>query len=527
MIRRLAVASPLRTLSEALLLAAALTLLLVGSAALEPDIRLQTLSQGVMFVSILTALWAALRCRPLEGAWRRRVLLNVAYAIVMALGFAAVSGGMVYLVSLSASPGAAMMADVLTELQTLAALLGYVPLVLVFRVAAWLWRKWDDLRRQRMVWSLTHAILLVVLSAAALLMILLFATFFSPVLTTLPAVPASGPLGRTLEVVISRIFPLAGVLLAMTLAGLAFVSPFATLFAYLVARRTTRRLRDLSETAAALTAGDTTARSPVDGDDEVARLQADFNAMAAALEGSIDDLEAERDTVTGVLENRRTLVANVSHDLRTPAATIRATVDSLLDGAGEDDLTPELHHDLSVIQAEVGRLQRLIDDLFLLSRAEIGRLTLRPESIDAGPFITGIVDAIAPLAWQMGRVEVVGIPPPDSLALRADPERLAQILHNLIHNAIRHTPPGGIVAVEARCDGDGRIALSVRDTGSGIPAEALPHVWDRFYRVADTEGGAGLGLAIVKELAEMMDGTVTAESTPGGGSCFGVSLPAA
>lgn len=527
MIRRLAAADPLRTLVETLLLAAALTLLLVGSAALEPDIRLQTLSQGLMFVSILTALWAALRCRPLEGSWRRRALLSLGYAIVLALGFAAVSGGMVYLVSRSASPGAAAMADVLRELQTLAALLGYVPLVLVFRVAAWLWRKWGDLRRRRMVWSLTHAILLVVLSAAALLMVLLFATFLSPMIAALPQVPADGPLSRALEMVITRVFPLAGLLLAATLAGLTFVAPFATLFAYLVARRTTRRLRDLSDAAAALTAGDTSARSPVSGEDEVGRLQADFNAMAATLEASIAALEAERDTVAGLLENRRALVANVSHDLRTPAATIRATVDSLLEDAGEDGLTPRLRHDLGVIQAEVGRLQRLVDDLFLLSRAETGRLTLRPEIIDAGPFITGIVDAIAPLAWQMGRVEVVGMSPGEPLSLRADPERLAQILHNLVHNAVRHTPPGGIVALEARRNGSDAVALSVRDTGSGIPAEDLPHVWERFYRVGGAEGGAGLGLAIVKELAEMMGGAVAAESTPGRGSCFEVSLPAA
>ena len=174
--------------------------------------------------------------------------------------------------------------------------------------------------------------------------------------------------------------------------------------------------------------------------------------------------------------------------------------------------------------AEVERLQKLIDDLFLLSRAEVGQLTLRLEPVDAAEIIRQVVRADARPAWDSGRVEVTASLPTDLPPVRADADRLAQALHNLVYNAVRHTPPGGIVVVGAVVE-RGHVTLSVRDSGEGIPAESLPHVWERFYRVESSAGGAGLGLSIVRELVDLMEGTVTVESAPGEGSCFAVRLP--
>jgi signal transduction histidine kinase len=139
-----------------------------------------------------------------------------------------------------------------------------------------------------------------------------------------------------------------------------------------------------------------------------------------------------------------------------------------------------------------------------------------------------VVDTQAPLAWHQRRVQVLDQLGDDLPAARADAERLEQMVSNLVNNAIRHTPPGGLVAVVVAPETD-RVRIEVRDTGEGIPLEELPRVFERFYRGNGSDGGvgAGLGLALVKELAEAMGGTVEASSTPGEGSCFTVRLPRA
>jgi signal transduction histidine kinase len=146
------------------------------------------------------------------------------------------------------------------------------------------------------------------------------------------------------------------------------------------------------------------------------------------------------------------------------------------------------------------------------------------------PLIRRLVEAVASLAWQLGQVQVLAELPDVLPRALVDPARLEQVLSNLLRNAIRHTPPGGIVAVVASEEVE-RVRIEVRDTGEGISAEDLPHIWERFYRGRDSaaregaERGAGLGLALVKELTEVMGGTVAVESTPGEGSCFTVRVP--
>jgi signal transduction histidine kinase len=140
-----------------------------------------------------------------------------------------------------------------------------------------------------------------------------------------------------------------------------------------------------------------------------------------------------------------------------------------------------------------------------------------------------MVDALAPLAWRSGRVDVVAELPDNLPPARADEVRLEQVFSNLLRNAIRHTPPGGIVAVVAVAE-EAAIRIEVRDTGEGIAAEDLPHIWERFYRGANARAhdrrGAGLGLALVKAYVEAMGGQVAVTSAPGEGSCFTLRLPA-
>src|SRR5690606_35429400 len=147
---------------------------------------------------------------------------------------------------------------------------------------------------------------------------------------------------------------------------------------------------------------------------------------------------------------------------------------------------------------------------------------------DVGPLLQRIAEAAVPLAWTRGRVEVVSRIPESLPPVLADPERLEQIIWNLITNAVRPTPPGGLVLIGAELT-DGHLEIEVRDTGEGIDPAELPQVWDRFYRASNARdrAGAGLGLALVRELTEAMGGTVAVESQPGEGSRFSIRLPLA
>ena len=314
--------------------------------------------------------------------------------------------------------------------------------------------------------------------------------------------------------------------LAALLAASVFALGSSSLVAYLLARRVVRRLEDLGQAAEALAAGNLAARVENTEGDELGQLAQRFNQMAADLHRSLTDLKEERDRVTGLLTSRRELVASVSHELRTPVATIRGYLESAL--ARDGHIAGELRGDLETVEAEVRRLQRLIDDLFTLSRADVGRLELRLAPTDVGSVLDRTVDALGPLAWQQRRVQIVASAPGDIAPATADAERLQQVLTNLVGNAVRHTPPGGLVSAAAGIE-DGVVRLDVRDTGAGIDPRDLPHIFEPFYRGRneDGAGGAGLGLAVSKELVEAMGGRMDVESAVGQGSCFTLRLPRA
>jgi signal transduction histidine kinase len=222
---------------------------------------------------------------------------------------------------------------------------------------------------------------------------------------------------------------------------------------------------------------------------------------------------------------RRDLVADVAHELRTPLAGLAGYLEGLLDGVLEPSAEV-----LGRMHREVHRLQRLVEDLEELSRVEGGRLELRrvPTSVRE------LVDAVAArltLQFQEKQIRLTVDVPADLPKVHADPDRIAQVLTNLLGNALQYTPPGGRVTVQAWTRG-GEVAIAVADTGVGIPPEHLPHIFDRFYRVdrsrSQRSGGAGIGLAIAKGLVELHGGRVWAESPgPGQGATFTFTLPTA
>jgi signal transduction histidine kinase len=227
--------------------------------------------------------------------------------------------------------------------------------------------------------------------------------------------------------------------------------------------------------------------------------------------------------------SRRELILNASHELRTPIASIRAHIESLLLLEAER-LPDNVRGFLEITQREAERLGTLVDELLMLARADADELKLRLAPVAVGDVVEEVYQALEPLAEREREVTLVrelapGLPP----AL-ADRDRLAQVLLNLVRNAIAYTPAGGVVSIALGRADDGAIALTVTDTGVGIPAQDLERVFERFYRAdasrARETGGFGLGLSIVRDLVRAMGGTVVAERVPEGGSRFRVTLRA-
>ena len=292
-------------------------------------------------------------------------------------------------------------------------------------------------------------------------------------------------------------------LLAGTVAG--FIS---LLLARWLARGMTQPLRDMAAAARRMEVGDYSVRVGARSRDEVGQLAAAFNRMTAELE----DLE----------RSRRDLVANVSHELKTPIAAIRAHLENLADGVEVAD-----PRTLQLMLSQTERLGRLVDQLLDLSRLESGEVPFQVEVVPLAPLVSRVISEIS-----MGRsISDVRIEHdvPAHLAAKADAERIHQVLFNLVDNAVRFTPPGGEIRVNARPDGE-RVQVSVTDTGVGIQPEHLPRVFERFYRVdparSRDDGGTGIGLAIARSIVEAHGGRIVAKSDPGHGSAFTFDLPA-
>lgn len=499
--------------------------LILGAGVLLLDVSPYVKRQALFFfVQPIGGLWYSLRLRQVRGPWWQQAIGEGLLTGVVSVVLVVVPAVLTPFIAQSEQAS-----DPLANLEIglVFDLLRSIVAIAILRSTLRLWMLWDRLRRQRMIWALTHAHLTVVVLVALIFVVLITANVFSSNATAQIALEQPSPTSSLLARVFVGVLPILGVLIVLSVMALMAVLPPSALFSYLFARRTTHRLEQLARATSALRAGNYAARVEVTGEDEVARLQADFNAMAGELEYTLTDLKVERDKVAALLQSRRQLIASVSHELRTPVATLRGYLESTL--SHKDDLAPGLCHDLAVMDRETLRLQNLIEDFFTLARTEAGGLALQVQLVDVNVIVRRCVDAIMLPAWQTGKVEVLAETGDSIPKARADEGRLEQIIYNLLNNAIRHTPPGGIVAAVTLTE-PGMVVLQVRDTGEGITAHDLLHIWERFYRAESARShdtsGAGLGLALVKELTEAMGGSVAVESDPGRGSCFTVRLPA-
>ena len=308
----------------------------------------------------------------------------------------------------------------------------------------------------------------------------------------------------------------------LALAGmlLLFASGISVSFGYLISSGLVQALGDILQASERLSEGDLTARVPAGGSDEVARLGASFNQMASRLEAAAQ--EARRMEAA-----RRDFVAGASHDLRTPLASLQAMIEALAEGVVDDPETVQRY--LRQSQAEILRLRGLTDDLFQLAQLDAGHFAMQYEPASLSDLVSDSLGSLSPRAAAKGLTVSGWVDPQVGLVWMA-PLQVGRILHNLLDNALAHTPEGGTIAVRAAPEG-GSVLISVQDSGEGISAEDLPRVFERFYRGEQSRsrsaGGTGLGLAIAKGLVEAHGGEIWVDSRPGNGACFGFSLPLA
>ncbi len=294
-------------------------------------------------------------------------------------------------------------------------------------------------------------------------------------------------------------------LLAAGIAGLA-----AVLLTVGLSRRVLGPVETLTAAARQMEKGDLSQRVEVQSDDELGELAQAFNAMA--------------DGLTRLEDLRRSLVSDVAHELRTPLSNIQGYLEALQDGVVEprQEVIDSLHEEAML-------LNRLVDDLQELALAEAGQLKLERQAVAPADLVNRALEAARPRAAAKGIVLRADLPANMPL-VDVDAQRIGQVLGNLLSNALTHTPSVGEVVVSAR-PGESEIALSVSDTGEGIPPDHLSYIFERFYRADKSRsratGGTGLGLAIAKQLVEAHGGRIEVASEVGRGTQFTFTLPVA
>ena len=294
---------------------------------------------------------------------------------------------------------------------------------------------------------------------------------------------------------------------SLWVAGLSGVA-LAIFLGYLFTRQIVAPLGKVTAAARQVAQGNLEQRVDSHGSGEIAELSQSFNLMAATL--SHDQ------------QLRQNMVADIAHELRTPLSILQGNIEAMLDGVLETNTD-----NLGSIHQETILLARLIEDLRTLSLADSGQLKFQPENTDLRSLSlqvsSGFQTQLAAKKLSLALEAADDLPP-----AWLDPERTAQVMRNLLSNAIHYTPEGGSIFIRLASDNNG-VTVSVIDTGSGIPPEDRPHVFDRFYRVdrsrTRSSGGSGLGLAIVKQLVEAQNGRVWLDSNEGKGSTFSFRIP--
>ena len=341
------------------------------------------------------------------------------------------------------------------------------------------------------------------------------------------AVPAQGGAAIRLAVPLAQVEGQVNTIRGQLLTSTAIAFLPAILLAALFARYVSRRLGQIIGYAGELATGNFGARLDFRSPDELGILSSKLNDTGEKLQHMFEQLQHEQLELEKLERIRKDFVINVSHELRTPLASIQGYTETLLDGA----LADERHNVkfLTIIKQNAERLTRLTADLLTLSRIELKTQKFQFLGYYVNRLLEDNADSMRPLAAKKNiDIRIEDTDPKQEVF--CDAEALHQILSNLLDNALKYTPEGGEIVIGANAlPGEDRVRIWVRDTGQGIPAEDLPRLFERFYRVDKARsrelGGTGLGLAIVKHLVRSHGGEVQVESVLGKGSTFSFTLP--
>lgn len=300
-----------------------------------------------------------------------------------------------------------------------------------------------------------------------------------------------------------------GDMLTMFGISAAAILLLCSLLCWVLAKRITGPIEDISEAARRLGSGDFTARAPVDGCVELADFATTFNNMAARLQ-TIDN-------------SRGQFMGNIAHELRTPMTTIKGFIDGMLDGT----IPPEENqHYLAIVSQETGRLARLVQNMLDITKLEAGEVPVHAQTYDLWKTVTDVVLSDEQRI-EDGKIDIQGLGGPP-LMIYADPDFVHQVVYNIVDNAIKFTPAGGTISFAAEKHGS-MVEVRIENTGAGIAPEALPFVFERFYKEDRSRGmntrGSGLGLHICKILINLSGGQIHAESEEGKWCRFVFTLP--
>ena len=282
----------------------------------------------------------------------------------------------------------------------------------------------------------------------------------------------------------------------------------ALLIGIFLSRTLTRPIRELTEATQAVAKGELGAQVSVRSKDEMGELAASFNKMSADLARST--------------ESRKQMTADIAHELRTPLSLIIGHAEAVHDG-----VLPPTQENFEIIREEALRLEHLVEDLRTLSLADAGELSIIPQDVSPQKLLNDLQATYQHIAGKK-KVKISVDTPSEPSMLNIDPDRMTQVLTNILDNALRHTPEGGQITLSAQNVQEG-VQLSVQDNGPGIQGEDANRIFNRFYRIDDARnrdsGGSGLGLAIAKSIVQAHDGKIWAESGPGQGLTVFIQLP--